>query len=248
LNTLRPLSVQEHPGKADAAARVSERYGRFQATVGWVGAVALHGVLLAAVIFSWPSTPSLAPPDGQSISLIIEHPAAMGAGKSASVQPKPAGEKVETPQTPPAMVANTSPKPIPVLPHSVSQLASRLAPKFAAVSSAVPQTPGDKGYTSQIGGTNSGVSAPEPIGGSANQPPDYPWDAQLHGEEGKVLLSINVLPDGRADSVKIVQSSGFKSLDKAAADAIMKWRFQPGYKSGQPVTSVLPYQISFNLN
>ena len=94
---------------------------------------------------------------------------------------------------------------------------------------------------------NAEVSVATPITGSANQPPEYPEAAQLHGEQGKVLLSIHVLPDGEADQVEIEQSSGFKLLDQAAMEAVLKWRFQPAAQSGQPVASVVPYWIYFKL-
>jgi protein TonB len=92
-----------------------------------------------------------------------------------------------------------------------------------------------------------GFIAAQPAAGSGNQPPEYPPQAQQHGEQGDVLLSIHVLANGTADSVSVTQSSGYAVLDQAAATAVWKWRFQPSTLSGQPVPSVIPYRIHFSL-
>lgn len=89
--------------------------------------------------------------------------------------------------------------------------------------------------------------AASPLAGNFNQPPEYPQAAVAHGEQGSVLLSIHVLPDGQADFVGVTQSSGYRVLDQAAADAVMRWRFQPATLAGKPVVMVIPYRINFDL-
>jgi protein TonB len=92
-----------------------------------------------------------------------------------------------------------------------------------------------------------GFIAAHPLAGNANQPPEYPEAARVHGEQGDVLLSIHVLANGAAGSVSVTQGSGYRDLDEAAAKAALKWRFQPATRSGQPVPSVIPYRINFSL-
>jgi len=83
---------------------------------------------------------------------------------------------------------------------------------------------------------------------NVNQPPQYPRDALIHGEQGRVLLSIHVLPDGKPAFIKVATGSGYTILDQAAEAAVMQWRFQPAQRGGKPVASVLPFWISFELN
>lgn len=60
-----------------------------------------------------------------------------------------------------------------------------------------------------------------------NPAPQYPRISRRLGEKGRVLLKVLVGPDGRAEQVKVNQSSGFTRLDAAAQDAVEKWMFVP---------------------
>lgn len=83
---------------------------------------------------------------------------------------------------------------------------------------------------------------------TVNQPPEYPREALVHGQQGRVLLSIHVLPDGRPSLIRVATSSGYTELDQAALQAVMHWQFQPAHRAGRAVDSVLPFWISFQLN
>ncbi len=58
-----------------------------------------------------------------------------------------------------------------------------------------------------------------------NNPPVYPAIARAMGYQGKVTLTLEVLPDGRCGSVEIIKSSGYKVLDIAAMNAAKGWIF-----------------------
>jgi protein TonB len=69
--------------------------------------------------------------------------------------------------------------------------------------------------------------------------PAYPASAERAGEEGTVLLEIQVDTLGRAMNVQVARSSGFDSLDMAAIRAVKQWKFtQPStvVKVRVPVT------------
>ena len=69
--------------------------------------------------------------------------------------------------------------------------------------------------------------------------PAYPASAERAGEEGTVLLEIQVDTLGRAMSVQVTRSSGFDALDRAATNAVKQWKFnQPStiVKVRVPVT------------
>jgi protein TonB len=47
--------------------------------------------------------------------------------------------------------------------------------------------------------------------------------------------------------VKVDKSSGFRELDRAAMDAVQKWRFNPEVKNGKKVEGYARVPINFNL-
>ena len=80
-----------------------------------------------------------------------------------------------------------------------------------------------------------------------NRSPDYPVDAARRREEGVVTLAIHIAPNGAATGSDVVRSSGSPRLDKAARDAVAKWRFRPSTKDGQPVASEIVMNFMFSL-
>lgn len=55
--------------------------------------------------------------------------------------------------------------------------------------------------------------------------PVYPRESRRRGEEGTVLLEVEVRPDGRVGMIKILQSSGYPRLDQAAVEALRKAQY-----------------------
>ena len=86
------------------------------------------------------------------------------------------------------------------------------------------------------------AGAPVPISSPA---PDYPPDAFRNGESGTVVLRVHVGPDGIPYSIDLVQSSRSRALDRAAADAVKRWRFRPAQRGGEPVAGVVQVPIVF---
>lgn len=81
-----------------------------------------------------------------------------------------------------------------------------------------------------------------------NTPPVYPAIARSRGYEGIVLLSAEVLPDGRVGNMKIRKSSGYAILDQSAMEAVKPWKFEPAKKSGSPFTVWVDLPIKFILH
>ncbi len=52
------------------------------------------------------------------------------------------------------------------------------------------------------------------------------------GEQGTVVLTVMVKSDGSASDVEVKSSSGFARLDRAAADAVKTWRYNPATVDG----------------
>ncbi len=80
-----------------------------------------------------------------------------------------------------------------------------------------------------------------------NPAPRYPWAARLHGWEGTVIVQALVTPIGRADSVRVIKSSGFPSLDEAALVSLRQWQFIPARRQGQIFASQVEIPIRFKL-
>ncbi|MBV8399107.1 MAG: energy transducer TonB [Acetobacteraceae bacterium] len=89
--------------------------------------------------------------------------------------------------------------------------------------------------------------SPDPS--APNLPPRYPPEAARRGQQGTVLLVVTIGPAGTASGVSITQSSGYVLLDRAAQQAVARWRFRPGLDGdGVPVSSHLPIRIRFVLD
>ncbi len=81
-----------------------------------------------------------------------------------------------------------------------------------------------------------------------NPVPQYPRIARVMGLEGKTLLRVEILQDGRPGTVHVKESCGHTVLDKAAAKAIKKWKFTPAQDGFFAVRSVVDLPIRFSLN
>lgn len=80
-----------------------------------------------------------------------------------------------------------------------------------------------------------------------NPPPEYPPVARRRGEAGTVLLSVWVEADGRAGEVSVRQGSGSARLDRAALEAVRRWRFVPAKNGGVALASRIEVPIVFRL-
>jgi len=83
---------------------------------------------------------------------------------------------------------------------------------------------------------------------SGNEPPRYPWTARAQGHQGRVVLSVWVSPEGRADELAVLQSSGYPNLDRAAVEAVQRWRFRPARRGGVEAGSLLYVPVVFRLD
>jgi TonB family protein len=80
-----------------------------------------------------------------------------------------------------------------------------------------------------------------------NYQPSYPDAAQINGEQGKVLLDVEVKPDGTVQKISVAQTSGFADLDSAAVEAALRWRFVPASAGGNADTVWTKITINFQL-
>ncbi len=100
---------------------------------------------------------------------------------------------------------------------------------------------------------DSTKAAPEPVSRAAEgvkpprvifaPDPEYPKKVSKH-KEGNVTLSVLVGSDGLPKDIKV--SSGLSpEFDKAAVEAVRKWKFAPGTRDGKPVMSPVTVMVGF---
>lgn len=77
--------------------------------------------------------------------------------------------------------------------------------------------------------------------------PTYPALARRMGEEGEVVLRVELSEDGQIASARVATSSGFRRLDEAALAAIKHWRCNAAQRDGQPVRAVAIQPFTFSL-
>ena len=67
-----------------------------------------------------------------------------------------------------------------------------------------------------------------------NPPPAYPRTSRRLGEQGTVIVRVFITTQGLPEKTEVRTSSGFARLDQAALEAVQRWRFVPGRRSGTP--------------
>jgi len=67
------------------------------------------------------------------------------------------------------------------------------------------------------------------------------------GEEGLIVLEIEVLANGSVGFVNVIESPGYDRLEKAAIEAVRRSRFTPAHRNGQPIREVVRKSFSFRL-
>jgi D-alanyl-D-alanine endopeptidase (penicillin-binding protein 7) len=77
--------------------------------------------------------------------------------------------------------------------------------------------------------------------------PMYPQRDLAAGHEGTVTVSFLVDTDGTVADSRLLGSSGFSGLDRAAQTALDKCRFSPAMKDGRPARAWTPVQYVWTL-
>ena len=82
---------------------------------------------------------------------------------------------------------------------------------------------------------------------SENPPPAYPALARKRRYQGTVMLEVFVQEDGRVGDLRIVASSTHTLLDRAAMQAVKRWRFEPGRQGKHTLAMWVRVPIRFHL-
>lgn len=76
---------------------------------------------------------------------------------------------------------------------------------------------------------NDGVATP-----LVRMDPRYPADAARDGKEGWVKLRFTINTAGLVDDIQVIDASPKRIFNRAAIDALRKWRYKPQMRDGKP--------------
>jgi periplasmic protein TonB len=65
--------------------------------------------------------------------------------------------------------------------------------------------------------------------------PKYPVESRRKREQGTVVLAVTLDPNGVVADLALAKSSGFERLDRAALEAVRRWRWSPTVRDGVAV-------------
>ncbi|OOG43702.1 energy transducer TonB, partial [Rhodanobacter sp. C05] len=141
-------------------------------------------------------------------------------------------------QPPPKIIQQIKPPPTPPPPtppppvEEVSQNAVAAAPPSPP---APPAAPTD-------------ISAGQDLSYNSQIKPNYPPQALRQRHEGTVYLLVTVGIDGSVVDVQVDKTSGYRELDRAAMEAVRKYRFNPEVRNGRKVQGLARVPVTFHMD
>ncbi len=252
-----PLPNAIWPILSDPHGKPGAKAGPIRRLRGWPGAIVLslliHGAAAAAgLIFVWHSEPSLLPAVSVEIVARAGPPAAKPERKTPAARPSIVAARAAAPKKPAARAKPLRKRKPPVSKKHTHELARQARRKLATVPrqarASAPATPAVPSQRASL--ATDFVPPALPRGGArggGNAIPEYPARARRRGWEGRVLLVVRVRADGAAESVRVASSSGHGILDRAARDAVRRWRFNPARRAGIAVPASLEVPVTFRL-
>lgn len=208
---------------------------RPEQTVGLVLVVALH---LAALYALWSYSLLPLPADMAPVFVnFIQPQKAPEAPKPE--RPKPVKLEAPRPVEPPRPQQLVAEAPIVLASEPVAPPPPVIAPPpviEAPVPAPPPKPAGPVNLVDELS-----VSCPE------RAPPSYPASARRRGEQGRVVLSVELDEQGRIARAQVATSSGSSQLDEAALAAVRQWHCNPARRGGQPVRAQALQPFNFTL-
>jgi len=77
--------------------------------------------------------------------------------------------------------------------------------------------------------------------------PKYPHLSRKWGEEGRVVLEVELGARGNVLGARVVESSSYARLDRAALEAVKEAAYNPAVEEGTPVRSKARVAYRFEL-
>lgn len=205
-------------------------------------------VLMAhAVLFYFLWNQRLIPPPEQMVTLFAELIASPAPSTAPKASPEPTPVKIQ-------------PAKKPVVKPRQERLAVKAPVSVTPKQEYIEPLPESSPEAEEEGGSMSAGGAPAqmPAGPvtlsselSVSCPklnaPTYPAISRRMGEEGKLVLRVELDENGRIDDAKVINSSGYERLDTAALTAVKSWQCNPSRRNGQPIRAVALQPFNFVL-
>ncbi len=210
-----------------------------------VVSLAVHGVFLAfSLIITW-HLPTGNQPPRTALPAIVQTTAVLAPSTPVA---RPAQRPPMLPSRPVQLVARSLPA-ASLLPQplSVALPAADPAPLAEPLARALACQP--------VAATRTATVTTRPVPARvlpsyqypANPHPQYPRLARRRGWQGTTVLTVEVSTTGRADTVTVERSSGYRVLDRAAVDTVRHWQFRPGRVGEATVAMLVRVPIIFQL-
>lgn len=215
--------------------------------------------LHAGIIYYFYTTASVSPPVTAPVAQPVEITLAAPQPESIAIAPPPPSEPEPAPA--PETIAEPPPQHIDEVAPRVDKPKAKPKPE-AKKSPPRPKPPVQS--TPQKPVVSPAPQASQPVAQTApaqtitppiananylhNPAPDYPESAIDRGQEGVVLLRVQVNAQGKAVTVQIHQSSGVSALDNAALRTVRNWSFVPAKRGNQAISGQVIVPVDFSLN
>jgi protein TonB len=208
------------------------------ARAGALASAALHAAAVGALLSHEPARTALLAAAPIMVDWIAP-PAAEPQPPVPAPRPRAAPARaVQAPPTEAPVLATPVQAPAPAEPQSALEKHRAASAPEAAPPRATEPAPSEA------------VALVAPIFDAAyleNAPPSYPYLSRRTGEQGRVVLRVQVSAAGTAEEVEVRSSSGHSRLDQAAREAVRRWKFVPARRGGTPVPAAVLVPVSFRL-
>lgn len=193
--------------------------------------------------------------------IVAAHAALLALLASLDLVPLPAPAatlpvRVLPPEAPPVAPARPEavpPRPRPVAPRPQPAPPAPVLAAEAAAPAPVAEAPRP---AAPVAAPPVAVAAPPPAPVTAprfdadyldNPAPAYPGLSRRLREEGRVVLRVLVEAGGLPARLEVRSSSGYERLDRAALDAVGRWKFVPARQGPEAVAAWVLVPIAFSL-
>ena len=179
----------------------------------------------------------------ESVRNAVEEVAPIMVGLITLPPPEPPKPRIEPPPKPQPLRPKVEPKPQMIVSEAPSPEPVMVAPPPEPVVEEPPAPPPPAPPAPP-----APVIPPNFLAAYLDNPaPVYPSRARDLGESGTTILRVLVDENGRPKSIDIETSSGSARLDRAAADAVKKWKFVAARHGDQAVSAYVLVPLAFKL-